>query len=50
MPFGEYYNLLQAASLTCYCRFCFILNKSRPLLDLEKKFFDEARAGNGLYV
>jgi GTP-binding protein EngB required for normal cell division len=26
--------------------FCFILNKSRPLLDLEKKFFDEARAGN----
>jgi len=27
-------------------RFCFVLNASRPLLELEQKFFNEQRAGN----
>ena len=31
----------------CVERFCFVLNKARPLLPLEKVFFETARAGKG---
>jgi len=31
-----------------YCRFCFAPNLSRPLLELEERFFNEQRAGNGV--
>ena len=31
-------------------RFCFVLNKSRPLLPLEIAFFETARAGKGIYL
>ena len=30
-------------------RFCFVLNNARPLLPLEKAFFESARAGKGFY-
>ena len=33
----------------CYERFCFILNKARPLLPLESEFFETARARRGFY-
>ena len=33
--------------LIYYYRFCFEPNVARPLLDLEKRFFNEKRAGNG---
>ena len=33
----------------CGERFCFVLNNARPLLPLEKEFFETARAGKGFY-
>ena len=34
----------------CDERFCFVLNKARPLLPLEAAFFEKARAGNGFFL
>jgi len=48
MPFGRIYKprfLLPV--LIRYYRFCFEPNMSRPFLDLEERFFNEQRAGNG---
>ena len=39
---------IQATDGFCGKRFCFVLNKSRPLLQLETRFFETARAGKGL--
>ena len=39
---------IQATDGFCGKRFCFVLNKSRPLLKLETRFFETARAGKGL--
>ena len=33
----------------CGERFCFVLNNARPLLPLETKFFETARAGKVFY-
>jgi hypothetical protein len=48
MPFGDFRRLALLLSLMARNRFCFIPNKARFLLDLEKRFFNEPRAGNGL--
>ena len=47
--FGEWYRFdSRSQSLTWRYRFCFIPNVARPLLDLEIRFFNEARTRNGL--
>jgi hypothetical protein len=49
MPFGQLYCLFCSYTLICQYRFCFDPNSSWPLLDLEKKFFDEKGMGNGVF-
>ena len=39
--------ILATDGLFCGERFCFLLNKARPLLPLESVFFETARAGQG---
>ena len=41
--------VLQYWQIMPHPRFCFVLNASRPLLELEQKFFNEQRAGNGMW-
>jgi len=41
------YFLALASMLTCWFRYCFEPNDVRPLLDSDKRFFEEGIAGNG---
>ena len=45
---NRYISCLQYWLAMPHPRFCFVLNASRPLLELEHKFFNEQRAGNGM--
>ena len=46
---NQYISHLQYWPIMPHSRFCFVLNASRPLLELEQRFFDEQRAGNGMW-
>ena len=46
---NQYISRLQYWPIMPHPRFCFVLNASRPLLELEQKFFNEQRAGNGMW-
>ena len=46
---NQYISRLQYWLIMPHPRFCFVLNASRPLLELEQKFFNEQRAGNGAW-
>jgi len=48
MPFGHFHCLAVLLCLIFWHRFCFIPDKARFLLDLEKRFFNEQRVGNSL--
>ena len=45
----QHISRLQCWQIMPHPRFCFVLNASRPLLELEQKFFNEQRAGNGMW-
>ena len=49
MPFGQLYSLLCFYALISWYRFCFEPNLSRPLLNLEERFFNEKQTGNGVF-
>ena len=45
---SQHSTFLATDNQFCDERFCFVLNKARPLLPLESLFFETARAGKGI--
>ena len=48
--FPNFPNVTLLSILTLSYRFCFTPDSSRPLLELEQRFFNEKRAGNGFLL